>query len=97
MKPKVVKVKQENMDIIYGLIIGDGSLYKSKRGNALLDIAHCKEQKEYLEYKAKLLKEISNIDVTIKEKPPTKNSNFLKYRFLTPKNKFWTILYILSL
>lgn len=92
MKSKVVKVKKENMDIIYGLIIGDGSLYKGKRGNALLDIAHCKEQKEYLEVKADLLKEISNIEVIIKEKPPTKNSNFLKYRFRTPKNKLWTEL-----
>lgn len=92
MKSKEVKVRKEDMDIIYGLIIGDGTLYKSARGNALLDIAHCKEQKGYIEKKASLLKEVANIDVEIKEKFPTKNSNFFKYRFLTPKNKFWTEL-----
>ena len=92
MKSKKIKVKKENMDIIYGLIIGDGSLYNSSKGNALLDVAHCKEQKEYVEMKASLLREVANIEVKVKEKPPTKNSNFLKYRFLTSKNEFWTEL-----
>lgn len=89
MKPKRTKVAKNNMDIIYGLIIGDGTLYKSARGNALLDIAHCPEQLGYLEWKEAKLIEFG-FNASIKYKPPTVNSNFPKYRMMTNKDVFWT-------
>lgn len=92
MEPKEISVKKENMDLIYGLIIGDGSLYKHKRGNAMLDICHCVAQKEYIEYKAKILSSLCNINCEVKYKPPTKNHNYGKYRIITPSNVFWTKL-----
>jgi len=55
----VPKLKRENLDLVCGMIIGDGHLaFNQKRGkNARLNVFHCPQQKEYLEWKFNLLKD----------------------------------------
>lgn len=95
MKPKKIKISNENIDVVYGLIWGDGSITKSggpKNKNSRLDIVHCKKQKEYLEFKKDLLDQLE-IPCKISVKRTTKNNysrDDYQYRLDTTANEFWT-------
>lgn len=44
--------------ILYGMAIGDGSIHRSKQGNAKIQFTHSEKQKDYAEYKAAKLNSI---------------------------------------
>lgn len=88
MKPKL-KFKKRELPLVYGLVMGDGSVYNSGKGNCFLDIAHCPKQLDYLRWKKDLLSSLG-IDCKIKYKPATVNSNYAKYRLCTPRSIAWT-------
>lgn len=87
-------MKRRNEDIILGIVVGDGCLYGrfNKPGaNAMLDVAHACRYKEYLIWKADVLKE-AGFPVVIKYKPAGRGGNFAKFRFVTPAHRYWTEL-----
>jgi len=45
---------EDHMQIVYGSILGDGSVRKEKAHNAVLRFGHGIKQKDYLEYKSKM-------------------------------------------
>lgn len=51
-----VALTYEQRQLILGSLLGDSSIYHSKQGTDIFQVSHCLKQKEYLEYKANLLK-----------------------------------------
>lgn len=95
---------EEEFQVILGSLLGDGNLHKyHKNGGSILTIAHCEQQKEYIEYKWNYLKrfvsEIKHYKFTdSRRKNPiyynysihTKSNlafNNLRQRWYTPKKK----------
>ena len=54
----MVKLSMLQKQVLYGLILGDGYLQKTGQKNARLRLEHGKNQKEYLFWKIKILKNI---------------------------------------
>ena len=68
MKTKITK---ESRNLLIGLLLGDGTI----SNNNVFKIAHCEEQKDYLEWKVKQLKEAGLRNNGIKSYIKTKGFN----------------------
>ena len=60
-------MQTQDLSFLYGVIIGDGSLYKAKDGTISLRFIHCIAQKEYLMYKASILNRIFTSQLEVKD------------------------------
>ncbi|UGO50740.1 homing endonuclease with LAGLIDADG motif [Bacillus phage vB_BanS_Sophrita] len=74
MQLEQYKVNDIQHDLIIGSILGDGSLLGNKK-NKYLEISHSKTQKDYIQGKFNIIKDLCNSDVSLK----TSDS----YRFIT--------------
>jgi hypothetical protein len=78
---KYVPLSDQARAVILGSILGDGSLKKqSKYANANLQIRHSETQKEYLLWKAEMLKEVASEKSVSVQKPDGYSKN-LRWRF----------------
>jgi hypothetical protein len=78
----------KDMDLIYGLILGDGSLPNIKDGNSRLDICHGPKQYEYILWKSGLVSRLGFQNTLKTYSGPT----YTQIRLTTVRDKFWTEL-----
>lgn len=83
--------RSEFKGIIAGMILGDGCLSFSGGKNAFLRIQHGEKQKEYLDYKVKILKQLTNV-TTYTIKPSGKNNPYTQYACKTRRHPLYTRL-----
>lgn len=93
---KYVPLSDRARALILGAILGDGSLkIQSKYSNANLQIRHSEIQKEYLLYKAEMLKEIGGDRSSNVQKPDGYSKN-RKWRFSSKRTPALTELHRLT-
>ncbi len=87
MQPEVKFVSQR----LIGFILGDGTVTKHKNGtNSRISLVHSVHQKEYLEHKIKLLKDLG-IEMTLPSIHKTTLSNGITYDCLYSNSKYLPI------
>lgn len=91
MVPKINKINTENLDLIYGMVMGDGCLNvpKTRGRNARLSIFHCPKQKEYIEWKSKILND-AGFNSQVKFRP---TDRYPQYILWTNHHPFLTGIY----
>ncbi len=93
---KYVPLSDQTRAIILGAILGDGSLkIQNKYSNANLQIRHSEKQKEYLLWKADMLKEIAG-DKSISIQKADGYSMKKKWRFSSKRTRALTELHQLT-
>lgn len=93
---KHVPLSDQARAIILGTLLGDGSLkVQNKYANANLQIRHSETQKEYLFWKAKMLKEIAG-DRSVSVQKPDGYSKDRKWRFVSKRLSSLTELHQLT-
>ena len=93
---KYVPLSDQAKQVILGAILGDGSLkIQNKYSNAGLQIRHSEVQKEYLLWKAEMLKEIGG-DRSISVQEPDGYSKNRKWRFVSKRLPALTELHHLT-
>jgi hypothetical protein len=93
---KYVPLSENARAVILGAILGDGSLkIQSKFANAGLQIRHSEIQKDYLLWKAEMLKEIAT-DSSISVQEPDGYSKNRKWRFVSKRVPSLTELHHLA-
>ena len=93
---KYVPLSDIARQVILGAILGDGSLkIQNKYSNASLQIRHSEVQKEYLLWKAEMLKEITS-DRSIYVQAPDGYSKNRKWRFSSKRLPALTDLHHLT-
>ena len=93
---KYVPLSDRARAVILGAILGDGSLkIQNKYTNANLQIRHSETQKEYLLWKAEMLKEIGG-DRSISVQKPDGYSKERKWRFSSMRTPSLTELHRLT-
>lgn len=60
-------MSNKDLSFLYGIIIGDGCLFKAKDGTVSLKVRHCIKQKDYLMYKSSILNRMFSSDNKVKE------------------------------
>ena len=89
---KYVPLSDQTRAIILGMLLGDGSLkIQNKYSNANLQIRHSETQKEYLLWKAEMLKEIAG-DRSVKVQKADGYSKNKKWRFVSKRLSSLTAL-----
>ena len=80
-----IMLKEKEKDLLMGLILGDGSIYKDRRCNSYeLYIGHGEKQRDYLEWKLNILNNSGIFKNKIKEKSKIvklKGKEFLQFYF----------------
>ena len=71
--------KNKEIDLLIGLIIGDGSIYKSNNSYTLA-IGHGQSQKDYCEWKMNLINEAKIFDTEIKMHTKLIKNKYIQYR-----------------
>ena len=89
-----VKDKLKEKDLLMGLVLGDGSIYKDKRYNSYeLYIGHGEKQKDYLEWKLNILNNSGVFENKIKEKSKIIKSYITQCKSMEEKFNFLTEYY----
>lgn len=60
-------MSNKDLSFLYGVIIGDGCLFKAKDDTVSLRLGHCIKQKDYLMYKSSILNRMFSSDNEVKE------------------------------
>ena len=76
-RPAQLQLTARQYQIVVGSLLGDGAM--RCKANALLEINHCFEQREYVDWK---YRELANL-VTTPPKPRNGNGHRVAYRFTT--------------
>lgn len=96
MNKELVPLSDQARAVILGSILGDGSLkIQSEYSNANLQIRHSETQKEYLLWKAQMLKEIAGEKAVSVQKADGYSAN-KKWRFFSKRTPTLTELYRLT-
>jgi hypothetical protein len=93
--PGNYQYNSEEFQVILGSILGDGCLIKTHtKGGTILKVAHCEQQKEYLEYKWNILKNnASEIKHYKFYDSRRKNPVYYNYQFYTKSSKSLNKMY----
>lgn len=73
-----MKLKEKELDLLIGLIIGDGSIYKSQNSYCF-EMGHGKSQKDYCEWKMNILNESKIFKTKVHMKTRLINNKYIRY------------------
>lgn len=84
--------RSEFKGILAGMILGDGCLSLSGGKNAFLRIQHTESQKDYLDYKAEILRQLTNVTSYTIKPSGVRNPN-TQYACKTKRHPLFTRMY----
>lgn len=86
-------MNRHNRGVLYGMLLGDGSIHKIKQGNNVFQFTHSEKQEDYAVYKAKKINSI----IGGKKNIPHKYTSDTKYGTITyvkygKSNKYFNVM-----